>query len=379
MIKMGFDMNSGVFVNTDKGYTAFKPSKLVDVEKELDISEIQFLIERANLAVGELRAMEKMLPNPALLMERYALKESVLSSQIEGTQSTLVDVLEKENDTSYNTDIREVKNYFNALNFGVNNLRRDDGLPLSGRLLRECHRILMSDVRGGDRLKTPGEFRTSQNWIGGSCPANATYVPPVASDIDEYMSDIENYIHHGMHPNMVKAALVHYQFETLHPFQDGNGRIGRLLILLFMIDKKILNSPTLYISLYLKKMQNEYYASLTKVRHSADFIQWIKFFLAGVIAVSEQTMTTTKKIIELENKDRARLKTGSLIRAFDVLMKKPVVSIKEMQEELGVTNATANLLIKKLEAEQILVQKNNKQRYRIYAYKDYLDIIESGL
>ena len=372
-------MNSGFYTDTGKGYKAFVPEKLTSIEKDLDLSLVQSLVDRANLAVGELRALEKMLPNPKLLTERYALKESLLSSQIEGTQSTLVEVLEKENEQFASIDVMEVRNYFKALTFGVDNLQNENGLPLSGRLLRMCHRVLMSGVRGGEGFKTPGEFRTSQNWIGGTGPSNAIYVPPISADIDTYMSDIENYIHKGNHPNLVKAALIHYQFETLHPFQDGNGRIGRLLILLFLIDKEILHSPTLYISLYLKKMQNEYYSSLTKVRDTADYIQWIRFFLEGVIAVSEQTMTTTKKIIALENRDRARLKTGTSLKAFDVLLKKPVVTIKDIQEELGVTNATANTLVKKLESEGILVQKNNKQRYRVYSYKEYIDIIEMGL
>lgn len=372
-------MNSGHYVDTGKGYKAFMPEKLSVIEKSLDLSKVRSLVDQANLAVGELRALEKMLPNPKLLTERYALKESLLSSQIEGTQSTLVEVLEKENDQSASKDVIEVRNYFRALTCGVDNLQNEKGLPLSGRLLRMCHRVLMSGVRGGERFKTPGEFRVSQNWIGGTGPADAMYVPPMAHDIESYMSDIENYIHHGTHPNLVKAALIHYQFETLHPFQDGNGRIGRLLILLFLIDKEILRSPTLYISLYLKKMQNEYYSSLTKVRETADYIQWIQFFLKGVIAVSEQTMTTTKKIIALENRDRLRLKTGNEIKAFEILLKKPVVTIKGMQESLGVTNRTANSLIKKLETEGILVQTNNKQRYRTYSYKEYLDIIEMGL
>lgn len=372
-------MNSGFYMDTGKGYRAFVPEKLCVIEKNVDLSDVQHLVDRANLAVGELRALEKMLPNPKLLTERYALKESLLSSQIEGTQSTLVEVLEKEDEQSSSVDVMEVRNYFKALNFGVDNLQSEKGLPLSGRLLRMCHRVLMSGVRGGEHFKTPGEFRISQNWIGGIGPGDAVYVPPVAQDIEVYMADIENYIHHGGHPDLVKAALIHYQFETLHPFQDGNGRIGRLLILLFLIDKEILYSPTLYISLYLKKMQNEYYSSLTKVRDHGDYVQWIRFFLEGVIAVSEQTMSTTKKIIALENRDRARLKTGTAIKAFDVLLKKPVVTIKNIQEELGVTNATANALVKKLEAEGILVQKNNKQRYRIYSYKEYIDIIEMGL
>lgn len=372
-------MSSGIYVDTGKGYKAFVPEKLSVVEQSLDLSEVQYLLERANLAIGELRALEKMLPNPKLLTERYGLKESLLSSQIEGTQSTLVDVLEKQDEQNSSVDVMEVKNYFKALTFGISNLQSPNGLPLSGRLLRMCHGVLMSGVRGGQDFKTPGEFRTSQNWIGGTGPANAVYVPPVAQDIDVYMTDIENYIHHGAHPNLVKAALIHYQFETLHPFQDGNGRIGRLLILLFLIDKEIIQSPTLYISLYLKKMQNEYYASLTRVRDNADYIQWIKFFLQGVIAVSEQTMTTTKKIIALESRDRARLKTGTALKAFDVLLKKPVITIKNIQEELCITNATANALVKKLEADGILVQKNNKQRYRVYSYKEYIDIIEMGL
>ncbi len=372
-------MKSGILLDSQKGYKAFLPTKLNELEKELDLLTIQEDIENANLAIGELRALEKMLPNPKLLTERYALKEVLLSSQIEGTQSTLAEIIEKENEKTDNINILEVRNYFDALGFGIKNLQSPQGLPLSSRLLRECHKILMSNVRGGEEHKTPGEFRTSQNWIGGINPSASKYVPPLHDKIDDLMSDIENYIHNGIHPNLVKVALIHYQFETIHPFQDGNGRIGRLLISLFLIEKKILPSPTLYISLYLKQLQSQYYDSLTNVRVSGDYLQWIKFFLTGVTKVSEQIMHTTKKIIELESKGRAIVKTKNELKLLEYLFRKPIITIKEAEKELEVTNATANSIIKKLEKYGILQQNDKKLRYRKYVYKEYINTIDAGL
>ncbi len=372
-------MDSGKRIDSGKGYSYFLPNLLSNVEKELDISTIQKDIEKANLAIGELRALEKMLPNPKLLTERYALKEAVLSSQIEGTQSTLAEIIEKENEQTNDKDIIEVRNYFDALEFGIKNIQLPQGLPLSARLLRECHNILMKDVRGGENHKTPGEFRKSQNWIGGDTPSTSRYVPPAYTEIGDLMTDMEKYLHDGIHPNLVKAALIHYQFETIHPFLDGNGRIGRLLISLFLIDKEILQHPTLYISLYLKQLQSQYYESLTAVRQTGDYIQWIKFFLEGVVRVSEQIMNTTRRIIELENRGRAIVKTKNELRLLEYLFRKPIITIKEAENVLGVTNATAGAVIKKLEQYGILEQSNDKQRYRKYAYRDYLNTIDAGL
>ncbi|MDR0319589.1 MAG: Fic family protein [Rickettsiales bacterium] len=372
-------MDSGKFIDTGKGYMAFSPTKLEIVGQGLRLDSLQSVIERANIAIGELRALEKMLPNPELLTERYAMKESVLSSQIEGTQSTLAEFIENEDESDVSIDVMEVRNYFNALEFGVKNIKNPNGLPLSSRLLRECHSILMKGVRGGESNKTPGEFRASQNWIGGSRPSDAKFVPPVFGEVSDLMGDLENYIHNNSQPNLVKAALMHYQFETIHPFQDGNGRIGRLLIPLFLIDRGILNSPTLYISLYLKQMQGEYYDRLMSVRTGGDYDRWVEFFLVGVVKVSEQIMTTTKNIIALEIKDRNLAKTGNEIKLLEFLLTRPIITIKEAQEKLGVTNATAGSLVKKLEGKGILVQTNKKKRYRKYAYKEYINIIDAGL
>lgn len=369
-------INAGKFIESGRGYKTFQPNSLQEIEKELDISPLYKLITDATLALGELNALNTLLPNPDLLIEKYALREAVLSSQIEGTQSTMVEVLQNETKINVNMDIREVRNYKKALNYGIEQIK-NDGLPLSARLLRNCHKILMNNVRGGESEKTPGEFRRSQNYIGGNNPANAVFVPPQENTIGELMSDFEKYIHSGKLPDVVKMALLHYQFETIHPFLDGNGRIGRLLISLFLINRNILHQPTLYLSLYLKKHKQEYYQKLTDVRLKNNFNDWLVFFLQGIVLVSKQIIDTTKKIIALKENLISLIKNDNEYRLLDMLFVNPTLNISTVKEQLNISKVTAGKLVNDFESKGILIQTNTMQRYKEFLFKSYVDIIEA--
>jgi len=371
---------SGVFIDTGKGYKAFSPTQLKDVENKIQLNDIYPLIDEANTSIGELRALETLLPNPDLLLRKYALKEALLSSEIEGTQSTLIEVLENQNNNegSLSIDVKEVLNYQKALNHGINKIKNEN-FPLCVRLLKECHSILMKNVRGGEPEKTRGEFRSTQNWIGGTSPADAIFVPPKASEINTLLADIEKNIHESKFPQLVKIALIHYQFETIHPFLDGNGRIGRLLINLFLVEKKILNYPTLYLSLYLKEHKQDYYSKLTNVRNNGNYKEWIKFFLKGLIDTSQQIMKTTRSIQELGEKDKQKSNSKNEYLLLNYLLLEPFVDIKMVEKELKIANMTANTLVRKFESKSILMQINDNKRYKKYIYKEYIDIMNAGL
>lgn len=369
---------SGKSEDSGRGYKTFQPNSLQQIEKELDISPLFKKITDATLALGELNALNLLLPNPDLLIEKYALREAVLSSQIEGTQSTMVEVLQNETNVNAKVDIVEVRNYLKALNYGIEQIK-NDGLPLSARLLRNCHKILMNNVRGGENEKTPGEFRRSQNYIGGEIPATAVFVPPRADSLNDLISDFEKYIYLGEMPDVIKLALLHYQFETIHPFLDGNGRIGRLLISLFLINENILKQPTLYLSLYLKKHKSEYYDLLTAVRQKDDFNQWLDFFLTGIILVSRQIMETTKNILALKEELFGAVKSDNEHRLLDFLFISPAINISSVKEQLNISKATANKLVNDFVHKGILVQTNDMQRYKRFLFKKYMDIIEAEL
>lgn len=369
---------SGKLVDSGRGYKTFQPNSLQEIEKELDISPLFTKITDATLALGELNALNLLLPNPDLLIEKYALREAVLSSQIEGTQSTMVEVLQNETNINATMDIIEVRNYQRALNYGLEQIK-NDGLPLSARLLRNCHKILMNNVRGGESEKTPGEFRRSQNYIGGKNPATAVFVPPREDSLNDLISDFEKYIHIGQMPDVIKLALLHYQFETIHPFLDGNGRIGRLLISLFLVNRNILQQPTLYLSLYLKKHKVEYYELLTNVREKNDFIVWFEFFLTGIVLVSKQIIDTTKKILALRDELSLIVKSDNEHKLLEFLFVSPAINITTVKDKLGVSKATANKIVNDFVQKGILKQTNAMQRYKQFIFKKYMDIIEAEL
>ncbi len=369
---------AGKLVDSGRGYKTFQPNSLQQIEKDLDISSLFTKITDATLALGELNALNLLLPNPDLLIEKYALREAVLSSQIEGTQSTMVEVLQNETNINAKMDILEVRNYQRALNYGIEQIK-NDGLPLSSRLLRNCHRILMDKVRGGESEKTPGEFRRSQNYIGGNNPSTAVFVPPKEDTVDELISDFEKYIHAGNLPDVIKLALLHYQFETIHPFLDGNGRIGRLLISLFLVNRNILQQPTLYLSLYLKKHKIEYYELLTNVREKNDFNKWFDFFLTGITLVSKQIISTTKNILSLKDELSSFVKSDNEHKLLELLFISPALNISMVKEKLVISKATANKLVNEFVQRGILIQTNSTQRYKQFLFKKYMDIIEAEL
>jgi Fic family protein len=364
----------------DSSYLSFKPNPLPPIPP-LEISDdmLSKLIE-ANRELAKLNAAAKYIPNTELFISMYVRKEALISSQIEGTQCTLDDVLDPEADTNVNIDVADVINYVQATNYA---LKRLETLPICCRLLRETHQELMKGVRGED--KNPGEFRTSQNWIG---PANcalkdARYIPPNKDDMITAMSDLEKYINeeNDEYDTLIRAALIHYQFETIHPFLDGNGRVGRLLILLYLIEQKRLSCPAIYISYFLKKNQVEYYDRISEVRRSGNYEQWVAFFLEAVSAAAKDSTETIEQLSDLHNKNIAKLpKTNrqkdNVRLLFDYIEKHPIIEKKRTANELKVSYNTVANVINKLQDLNILVETTNSARNKVFAYSEYLAILK---
>ena len=360
----------------DAAYKSFRPSPL---PPELNIDdEILSCLTGATKALATLDALATHIPNMNLFVSMYVRKEALLSSQIEGTQATLEDVLDPLIEKNANQNVADVVNYIKATEFA---LERMNSLPLCNRLLKETHAVLMQGVRGQE--KNPGEFRISQNWIGaqGSSIKNARYIPPNPQDMVEAMSDLEKYMNEEDNLDvLIKAALIHYQFETIHPFLDGNGRIGRLLITLYLLDKQVLHSPALYISYYLKMNRIEYYDRMSEVRAKDNYEQWVKFFLLAIKESAEDAVETIKKLNDLHStnisiiEDMGRqAKTARLI--FNYLEQNPIIDIGKTASELGISFNTASSYINRLVENRILVQTNNSERRRVFAYEDYLSIL----
>lgn len=375
-------LRAGIIVTQKEGYKAFIPKPLPP-KPPLNIdSEIIDILSKADTAIGRLSGISETLPNPNLFVAMYVRKEAVLSSQIEGTEASLEDVLEYE---SYNrsktlpNDVAEVVNYIKAMNYG---LKRISELPLSLRLIKEIHAELMRDVRGGD--KTPEDFRKTQNWIGpkGCTLNNARFVPPPPHEMMQALGDFEKYLHSKLtYPLLIECGLIHLQFETMHPFLDGNGRIGRLLITFFLCYKEILKKPLLYLSHYFKQNRLEYYDRLMAVRDTGDFESWIKFFLKGIDYVAEETIRTSHKIINLQTEDRNKIKeiykdSSKVALLHEKLFDRPIISIGDIVRILNTTFPTANDICKKLCELKILKEITGKERNRMFAYKNYLDILK---
>lgn len=373
---------SGTFRNTPAGYTAFFPTNLppappIDIEGDL-----QLLLSEADRALGALNVVVTVLPNPDLFVGMFIQKEALLSSQIEGTQSSLLDVLGVDEDHVPTADVGEVINYVKAMRHGLRRLKEDD-FPMSLRLLREIHGVLMQQVRGGGSHLTPGEFRTMQNWVGGTNPGNARFVPPPPEVMQDTLGAFERFLHEDdALPPLVRCGLLHYQFETIHPFNDGNGRIGRLLITLYLVWKGILDEPMLYLSAYLKAHQQEYYDRLTQVRSDGNFEAWTRFFLEGICEVSRMVLETTKRIQALERVDSDRLVAegeGSHgINLLRGLMLQPVVMANDVARIVGVSYTKANSLIGTCERLGILRQISQGKRNRRFIYQAYVDILAEG-
>lgn len=372
---------AGKFVDNLTGeatYQSFKPNPLPPVPEILLDEEIVKLVVDANRQLAKLDTASQLISNADLFISMYVRKEALISSQIEGTQCTLDDVLDPEVDMNANLDVSDVVNYVKATQYAIQRL---ENLPLCCRLMKEVHEKLMEGVRGQD--KTPGEFRHSQNWIG---PANcslkdARYIPPNVQDMEEAMSDLERYMNENVeYDPLIRVALIHYQFETIHPFLDGNGRIGRLLILLYLIEQKVLSKPVIYISYFLKKNQVEYYDRISEVRRSGNFEQWIKFFLEAVSKAATDSLESIRQLSILHDKNIARLpisnrKKDNLRAVFEYIEQYPIIDIKKTAKELGISYNTAATVVKKLVELGILQETTNKARNRVFAYEEYLDIL----
>jgi Fic family protein len=378
---------AGTYIAQPQDYRAFIPNPLPPKPQLTLDKDIIETLSKADTAIGRLSGISEALPNPDLFVAMYVRKEAVLSSQIEGTESSLEDVLEYESENKLKTlpnDVVEVVNYVKAMNYG---LSRISELPLSLRLIKEIHSELMQGARGQD--KTPGEFRKSQNWIGPKgCTLNkARFVPPPPHEMMQSLGALEKYMHSQFdYPLLIECGLIHFQFETIHPFLDGNGRIGRLLITFFLCHKEILKKPLLYLSYYFKQNRTEYYDELTKARENGDFESWIKFFLEGVASVAEEACKASNKIINLKNKDKNKIienyKETSKVSIFhEKLFDKPIVSIKDISKIMNTTFPTADDICKKLVILDILKEVTGKERNKLFAYKQYLDILkkESGV
>lgn len=367
----------------EMAYNSFVPSPLPPVPPiALSSEELELLI-KANSELTLLEGLAIRIPNINLFVSMYVRKEALLSSQIEGTQATLDDIFDPLIDNNINADVSDVINYIKATEFAVNRLKE---LPLCNRLVKEIHAVLLENVRGQE--KNPGEFRRSQNWIGGqgSTLKTARYIPPNLEDMENAMSDLEKYINadDGTAP-LVKAALLHYQFETIHPFLDGNGRVGRLLITLFLLEKKVLTVPALYISYFLKRNRLEYYDRMMEVRKNGDYEQWIKFFLQAFVESAEDAIATIDKLKALHEKSFAVLLTSipkrqleNAGKLFTYLEANPIIDITKTAQQLDLAYNTTSRLISAFVKLGLLKQSNTKNKNRVYAYEEYLQILRKG-
>jgi Fic family protein len=362
---------------------AFIPNPLPPVPPLVLEGRLQQLLERAVLALGRLDSLSTLLPDTGIFLYTYVRKEAVLSSQIEGTQSSLSDLLLFELEEMPGVpidDVVEVSNYVAAMEHGLGRLH--EGFPLSNRLLREIHGVLLARGRGSE--KDPGEFRRSQNWIGGSRPGDASFVPPPPQEVADCMSDLERFLHvdDGL-PVVIRAALAHVQFETIHPFLDGNGRVGRLLITLLLCHAGVLREPLLYLSLYLKENRSAYYRLLDQVRRDGDWEAWLDFFLAGIQQTAEGAVSTARRLVVLFQEDRTRIQTrgraaGSALRVHDVLKQRPLVDLQEIRRRTGLSFPAVSDAMSLLADLGIARELTGKKRNRVFGYTRYLDILNEG-
>lgn len=362
-----------------KDYKSFQPEK-INHSWIISSPEVNKLLAEANRLIGELNAFSQIIPNVDFFISMHILKEATTSSRIEGTKTNMEEALIKEEDIhpQKRDDWAEVQNYIKAINTSIKEL---DNLPLSNRLIRNTHKTLLSGVRGKHKL--PGEFRTSQNWIGATLK-DAIFIPPHFSDLNELMGDLEKFINDDeFHiPHLIKIAIIHYQFETIHPFLDGNGRLGRLLITLYLVSSNVLRKPSLYLSDFFERNKSYYYDNLMSARLSSNLTQWIKFFLVGVIETSKESIQVFKDIIALKSKiDIEKLPTlGSKIenghKLINQLYQTPITDAKFVSEFLQISPSTSNRLIKQFVDLDILIELTGYKRNRKFIFKEYFDIFQ---
>ena len=370
----------------DEEVRAFVPRPLPPDPPLQMTGRLQVLLEEATHALGRLDGAATLLPDPRLFIYSYVRKEAVLSSQIEGTQSSLSDLLRFESTHAPGApvqDVMEVSRYVRAVDHATAQLSADEGLPLCNRLLREAHQILRTGARGGEKL--PGEFRRSQNWIGGTRPGNAAFVPPPPAEAASAMSDLERFVHatdDGL-PTLVRAGLAHVQFETIHPFLDGNGRTGRMLIILMLIDRGLLTSPILYLSLHFKQHRDRYYELLDAVRRTGDWESWLEFFLEGVAAVANSARETAQRLAAMASADRSRIAAGgrganSLLRVHEALTEGVIVNVAEVVDRTGLSAPTAGTGLGRLCGLNIAEEITGGRRNRVFVYREYLAVLAEG-
>ena len=364
----------------DLAYFSFLPNKLPPVPQIIVDEEMQKLLIDAHSNLNVLNELSKRIPNIDLFIAMYVRKEALLSSQIEGTQCTLLDVLNPNIDTNISLDVLDVINYLKAIDYSI---KRLNDLPLCNRLIKETHAILLDNVRGSD--KTPGEFRKSQNWIGGSNSTikNANYIPPNVEDMNICMSELEKFINEDSSlDQLIKIALIHYQFETIHPFLDGNGRIGRLLITLYLMSIKLLSSPVLYLSSFLKINRIEYYDRLSEVRNKGNYEQWIKFFLKGIIDTATDGINTIDLLTNLHNKninkfnDLYSTTKKNVEMLFSYIESYPIIDTVNTAKKLNLSKNAISKYINILKEKNILKLSRKSGKASIYEYKEYIDILK---
>lgn len=371
---------AGRYVEQPEGHAAFVPAPFPPSDLRIRPSLVD-LLEDATLALGKLVGSTEILPDPDLFVMMYVRREAVLSSQIEGTEASLVDLLEYEaqmEKARQRVDVKEISNYISALRHG---LERVDELPLSLRLIREIHARLMEGVRGGEPAKTPGEFRRSQNWLGGPSPETARYVPPPVPEMKTALDEFEKFLHRDDElPFLVRLGLVHAQFETIHPFLDGNGRIGRLLITFLLAHEGVLREPLLYLSIFFKEHRQEYYDRLQFVRDRGDWEGWLAFFLEGIATVSREATNTARKIVQLREDTRQKIndelgrRAGNGQRLLEYLFTQPYVNVKLVEKATGLSQPAANALVNAMDEIGILRETTGKQTYRVFAFEEYMKL-----
>ncbi|MCL2859342.1 MAG: Fic family protein [Oscillospiraceae bacterium] len=370
---------SGIYLQQDN-YKSFLPTK-INEDFEYDDMLINKLLAEAERELSKLNTYAKLLPNIDLYIKMHVLVEASKSSKIEGTKTSIEENLMDENDIDpeKRDDWEEVQNYVKALNYGVDKIYNE--LPLCNRLIRDVHRILLSGVRG--KYKQPGEFRKSQNWIGGSTLNDAVYIPPHVNNLADLMTDLEKFINNDklLVPDLIKIAIIHYQFETIHPFLDGNGRVGRLIIPLYLQSKGMLDKPCLYISDFFEKNRASYYDALSKVRESNDIIHWIKFFLNGIIETSKTGSDKFEKIVSLkEETDKKVKELNGKVTNYDLIMNcfysEPQLSMKKMRVLTNINEPTLRRSINELIKNNMIIEITGSERNRLFSFKNYIDLFK---
>ena len=372
------NFKSGNYIN-QRTYKSFQPTK-INQQWTIDDMEVLNLLSQADRQLGRLDMYSEYIPNIDLFISMHVLKEATQSSKIEGTKTNIEDALLDKEDVNdeKRDDWEEVQNYIEALNSAIKSLEK---LPFSSRLIRETHKILLQGVRGKHKL--PGEFRSSQNWIGGASINDATFIPPIHSSVNEYMGDLENFAHNdeSFFPDLLKIALIHYQFETIHPFLDGNGRIGRLMITLYLVEKRILKKPILYLSDFFERNRMLYYDNLTRVREKSDLSQWFKFFLVGVIETAKNGIKTFDSILKLQKEVEVKLQTlGSRSSNAQLILnhlyQRPIVDAQKVKDLTNLSSPSVYKLIEELERLEILEEITGAKRGKIYLFREYTKLFK---